>query len=112
LPCLIPEGVGGVPTPFSRYVYDCLSSLRCVELRAHYLNDVLLDVIMPKMGGWECFNHLKQINSDVRVLIITGYTADGSSQDFLKEGAIGIIEKPFNLDEFTETVSKIIKCEY
>jgi CheY-like chemotaxis protein len=89
--------------------------LKAVSLYRDKCDDidlVLLDVIMPKMGGWECFNHLKQINSDVRVLIITGYTADGSSQDFLKEGAIGIIEKPFNLDEFTHTVSKIIKCEY
>jgi PAS domain S-box-containing protein len=88
--------------------------LKAVSLYRDKCDDidlVLLDVIMPKMGGWECFNQLKEINSSVSVLIITGYTADGSSQDFLKEGAIGIIEKPFNLDEFTHTVSKIIKCE-
>jgi two-component system cell cycle sensor histidine kinase/response regulator CckA len=69
---------------------------------------VVLDMIMPQMGGRECFYRLKKLNPRVKVLIITGFTTDGSLEDFLEEGARGIITKPFELHAFTETVQRLI----
>jgi DNA-binding NarL/FixJ family response regulator len=45
----------------------------------------------------------------VKVLIITGFTTDGSLEDFLEEGARGIMTKPFELQAFTQNVQRIIK---
>jgi two-component system cell cycle sensor histidine kinase/response regulator CckA len=73
------------------------------------INLVILDVIMPKMGGWECFRKLKELNPHIKVLIMTGYTTDGSVDDFLKEGAQDVIMKPFDLDTFTNTVNRVLK---
>jgi DNA-binding NtrC family response regulator len=40
----------------------------------------------------------------VKVLISTGYTADGSAQELVAEGALGVVEKPFLLQNFAMAV--------
>ncbi len=86
-----------------------LQGLAVYEEQQCDIDLVVLDMLMPEMGGWECFRRVIKVNPEARVLIITGYTADRSAQDFLKEGAIGVIEKPFSLHAFTEAVQSHVK---
>jgi len=65
---------------------------------------VILDLVMPGMGGRECFTRLREANPRARILIATGYTSDGSSRELLGAGALGIVEKPLQLPEFAQTV--------
>ncbi len=90
------------------YAEDGVEALSIYNRRKDEIDLIVLDVIMPKMGGRECFNRLKEINPSVKVLIMTGYTANGTVQDFLKEGANDVIIKPFNIDTFTKFVKKIL----
>jgi len=69
---------------------------------------VVLDMIMPQMSGRECLFQLRKINPSVKVLIMTGYTTDGSAEDLLEEGAARVIRKPFELQVFTEAVQSVI----
>ena len=69
---------------------------------------VILDMMMPGMGGRECLARLREKSPGVRVLITTGYTSDGSAQELLHEGALGIVEKPLDLKGFAEKVQKIV----
>ena len=87
---------------------DGIEALSLYKKRKDEIDLVVLDVVMPKMGGWECFHRLKEIEPSVKALIMTGYTANGSVQDFLKEGAKDVILKPFDLDTFTNSVKKIL----
>ena len=57
---------------------------------------VVLDFVMPGMGGRECLRLLLEADPRARVLIVTGHIFDSSAQELLSEGALGIIEKPFN----------------
>ncbi len=67
---------------------------------------VILDVMMPGMGGRECLASLRIADPGVRVLVTTGYTSDSSAQELLVEGAIGIVEKPLDLKLLVESVQK------
>ncbi|MGA2640350.1 MAG: response regulator [Spirochaetia bacterium] len=67
---------------------------------------VILDMMMPGMGGRECLARLRSQQPGVRVLVTTGYTSDGSAQELLKEGALGIIEKPLDLAPFAQKVQE------
>jgi two-component system, cell cycle sensor histidine kinase and response regulator CckA len=69
---------------------------------------VILDVIMPILGGKECLAELRKRNPAVRVLVTTGYTSDGTAHGLLQEGAMGIIEKPLDLKAFAQTVARHI----
>lgn len=68
---------------------------------------VILDLIMPKMGGDEAFHRLKLINPDVRVLISTGFGIPEKTAEMMKDtGISGFIHKPYNVTEIAETVKK------
>ncbi|MBN2009856.1 response regulator [candidate division KSB1 bacterium] len=69
---------------------------------------VILDMIMPEMRGNECFQRLKAIDSNVKVILNTGYTADDSAQDLLNEGVIDLLEKPFNFHTLAKMVENAL----
>lgn len=69
---------------------------------------VVLDMVMPHMGGQECYQQLKALDPEVRVMIMTGYTSDTSAEAFFREGNIQVIKKPFELQSFTRAVQQAI----
>ncbi|HYW85205.1 MAG TPA: response regulator [Spirochaetia bacterium] len=69
---------------------------------------VVLDMVMPGMGGRECLARLREADAAVRVLIATGYTSDGSAQELLGEGALAIVEKPLDISSFAGIVQTIL----
>ncbi|MCX7030548.1 MAG: response regulator, partial [Spirochaetes bacterium] len=74
--------------------------------RGHEIDLVILDMMMPGMGGKECLGRLREQDPGVRVLVATGYTSDGSAQELLLQGALGIVEKPLDLKVLAEIVQK------
>jgi two-component system cell cycle sensor histidine kinase/response regulator CckA len=69
---------------------------------------VVLDVIMPQMGGQKCLRRLRELDAQVKVLISTGYTADSTAQALVAEGALGVVEKPFRIRDFAVAVRAAI----
>ncbi len=69
---------------------------------------VILDMVMPVMGGRECFRHLKEFDPDVRVLVSTGSVFDGKIQELLDEGVLGFVQKPYKMDELGGKISEIL----
>jgi len=65
---------------------------------------VILDMIMPGMGGNETFDHLKTINPNVQVLLSSGYSINGEATEILKKGCHGFIQKPFNLEQLSKKI--------
>jgi len=69
---------------------------------------VIMDMIMPGMGGGETFDRLKEINPDVKVLLSSGYSINGQATKILRRGCDGFIQKPFNMNQLAEKVQKIL----
>ncbi|MBN2718348.1 MAG: response regulator [Deltaproteobacteria bacterium] len=65
---------------------------------------VVLDMIMPVMGGRETFFNLRRIDADIPVLIASGFTEEENIKDILSQGAIGFIGKPFDLQSLSEAL--------
>ncbi len=57
---------------------------------------VVLDIVMRGMGGRECLRLLLKANSRARVLVVTGHITDGTAQELISDGALGVVEKPFS----------------
>jgi DNA-binding NtrC family response regulator len=59
---------------------------------------VILDMIMPKMGGREVFQTLKIINPEVKVLLCSGFGQNGFAgiEELLRKGAVEFVQKPFS----------------
>jgi two-component system cell cycle sensor histidine kinase/response regulator CckA len=69
---------------------------------------VILDMLMPGMGGAETFQQLKRIDPGVRVLLSSGYSLDGEAQEVMAAGARGFIQKPYRLAALSHKVADIL----
>ena len=70
---------------------------------------VLLDVVMPGLGGLEVFRRLKEINPRVKVLVISGYSEEKRAGELLEAGALGFIQKPFKIDQLSQKLREILE---
>lgn len=69
---------------------------------------VILDMIMPGLGGGETFDKLRNINPEVKVILSSGYSIDGQASGILDRGCNGFIQKPFSLQELSIKLHKIL----
>lgn len=65
---------------------------------------VILDMIMPGMGGVETFEVLKTINTGVTVLLSSGYSVNGRPAKMLELGCRGFIQKPYSMAELSQAI--------
>ncbi len=69
---------------------------------------VILDLIMPDMGGGDTFDALRGIEPQMKVLLSSGYALEGEATDILDRGCNGFIQKPFNLNDLSEKIRTIL----
>lgn len=69
---------------------------------------VILDIIMPDMGGGHVYNVLKEIKPDIKVLLSSGYSIDGQASEIMSRDCDGFIQKPFNINELSKKIRKIL----
>ncbi len=69
---------------------------------------VILDLVMPEMGGEEVFRTLHQMDPKVKVLIMSGYSDARTMRRLLAEGASGLLRKPFPIRELSVVVARAL----
>ena len=69
---------------------------------------VILDMILPGMSGGETFDRLKGINSEIQVLLCSGYSIEGEAQQIMDRGCNGFIQKPFQLKNLSQKIREIL----
>ena len=69
---------------------------------------VILDMIMPDVGGSHVYNVLKEIKPDVKVLLSSGYSLDGQASEIMSRDCDGFIQKPFNMIQLSKMIRKIL----
>ncbi len=70
---------------------------------------VITDLMMPGINGIEILRKVKKVNSDISVIIITGYATVETAVEAMKEGAYDYLSKPFNLAEIKITVDRAVE---
>ena len=68
---------------------------------------VILDLIMPDMGGKQCLDEILKIDPQARVLIASGYSVNGPTREALSAGAKGFVNKPYDMRELLATVREV-----
>lgn len=69
---------------------------------------VILDLIMPEMGGKECLKELRKINPQLKILIASGLSADPSTKESFEMETRGLVSKPFRMKELLRQVRKVL----
>jgi PAS domain S-box-containing protein len=95
-------------------VFIARDGKEAVEVFKKHLEEidlVVLDMIMPNMGGGETYDRIKKIKPDVKVLLSSGFSINGQASEILNRGCNGFIQKPFNLQNLSQNLRAILERE-
>ncbi|MGD9161003.1 MAG: response regulator [Desulfobacteraceae bacterium] len=85
-----------------------MEAIKLYERKNSKIDIVILDMIMPVMGGEETYKHLKKINPEIKVLFSSGYNIDEGSPEILKLESNGFIQKPYKFEKLSRKIRSII----
>jgi DNA-binding NtrC family response regulator len=77
-----------------------------VKLKNRNYDVIILDVMMPGMGGVETLKRIKKENPEVQIIMLTGQGAIDKAVEAMKEGAIDFLEKPADITMLTDKIMK------
>lgn len=84
-------------------------ALEVYERERDHISLVILDVVMPVMGGKETLRRLKAAYPDIKVLISSGFHQDETDDSFITLGASGFIRKPYHTEELFKAVDDAMR---
>jgi PAS domain S-box-containing protein len=86
---------------------DGKEAVEIYEKKLDEIDVVLLDMVMPNMDGGKAYDRMKEINSNVKVLLSSGFSIDGEATEILERGCNGFIQKPFTLEKLSRKIREI-----
>jgi DNA-binding NtrC family response regulator len=69
----------------------------------------ILDLKMPHMSGVELFHKLREKDSDIGLVILTGYPSIDTALATLKTGAYDYLKKPYKIEDLKTIVNRILE---
>ncbi|WP_420645223.1 response regulator [Candidatus Leptofilum sp.] len=85
------------------------SAIRAVK--ENFFDIIFMDIKMPDMNGVESYKHIKKINPDATVVMMTAYSVESLIQEALMEGAHSVIRKPLDLNKVLAMIPLINKAK-
>lgn len=88
----------------------CDNGVELLEQYEEYAPDlIMLDVMMPELDGISTFNELKKLDKakDIPVILITAKAQTHEVEEYLQQGLIGVITKPFDPMTICDTIQNI-----
>jgi CheY-like chemotaxis protein len=90
---------------------DGRRGLEIYRERAADITLVILDYIMPGMGGDAVIERLKEIDPDVQILVASGYSENGQAKGIVNGDTAGFIQKPATMIELLRKVRNAIDAQ-
>lgn len=79
------------------------------EVRSGEYHVIILDLMMPKLDGIEVLRRIRNLDKDIAVIIFTAHPNLDSAIASMKLDAVDYIKKPFNVDEFRDVLSRVMR---
>jgi signal transduction histidine kinase/CheY-like chemotaxis protein len=84
------------------------AAIALCENRAKKIDLILTDVVMPEMNGCEMIERISAIRPGIKVLFMTGYSADLVAQRGICEENMYLIQKPFDMASLNTKIKEIL----
>jgi len=89
-----------------------LSGLEAIEqVRTFMPHLILLDVMMPNLGGIETLRLIREFDRDVKVVMISGMHDLQAAKEAINLGASDYVTKPFDLRELDTYIRNIVSSQ-
>jgi two-component system, cell cycle sensor histidine kinase and response regulator CckA len=91
-------------------IRDPAAAVDYYRANASRVTCVILDVIMPKMNGMDCYSRLRAINPSVKVAMTTGYTSDRVFEEFIALNNLPVVPKPFDAPVLIGAIRRLMRA--
>jgi len=78
---------------------DGENAIEIFEQEKEKIDLVILDLIMPGMGGKHCLERMIQINPEAKVVIASGFSTDENTKNTIDKLAKGFVKKPYDMQQ-------------
>ncbi len=85
--------------------------LALISIKTHTPDVVVLDIMMPGIGGLEILKQIKSLDQNIPVILLTGYGSKERSIEGMNLGAFDYVLKPCNLDDLIAKIQEAVKSE-
>jgi two-component system cell cycle sensor histidine kinase/response regulator CckA len=72
---------------------------------------VILDLILPGMGGKQCLQELRRIDPNLKVVVTSGHPVDSRTKETIESLATCFVRKPFNVKEILQAVREVLNAK-
>jgi len=87
---------------------DSLEAIEFYRGNHQAIDLVILDLVMPKLGGGEVLARLRAIQPRIKAILSTGYDRDGVVTEILKQGNVSFLQKPYTMDSLAKVVQQAL----
>ncbi|NBV25310.1 MAG: PAS domain S-box protein [Proteobacteria bacterium] len=88
---------------------DGREAVKIFEAQPEAFTMVVIDLTMPHMDGTEAFARMRQVRSDLRVVLMSGYSEQDATVAFAGKGLAGFLQKPFELGHLRDKVRAVFE---
>ncbi|MEI6703903.1 MAG: response regulator, partial [Deltaproteobacteria bacterium] len=87
---------------------DGVEALEIFRERGSEINMILLDLIMPQMGGIETYHELRKIAATIPIIICSGYSVDEVSDVIAHDEYAGFVQKPYKPEQLRAAMVRMM----
>ncbi len=90
---------------------DGEEGVRCYRQYKSDIDLVLTDMGLPKLGGWEMFQKLREENPDVKVILASGFVDPDMKADLIEKGARDFVQKPYVPQKILRRIREVLDAK-
>jgi CheY-like chemotaxis protein len=87
---------------------DGESAIKQYKSRKNEIDMILLDLLMPGMGGHKCLEQLLKVNPEAKILIASGHAGNDDTGNRIVAKAAGFVSKPYKVNEISKAIRNIL----
>ena len=69
---------------------------------------IITDMGLPKLGGWEVFKSIKEIDPKAKVILVSGYVDQKLKAEMMSAGAADFVQKPYDPYQIAKKIRRMI----
>ena len=88
-------------------VFEASDGLQAVDMFITHQNEInliIMDLVMPKFGGVEAFNRIREVQADIKVIFSTGYDKTERLNNQIPLGNFVILSKPHSIEQLSTII--------
>jgi CheY-like chemotaxis protein len=72
---------------------------------------VLTDMGLPKLGGWEVFQKIREMDPKIKVILASGFVDASVRDDMMSQGAADVLQKPYVPQKILDRIRKVLDAK-